>query len=80
MHWQDWIFSIGNFIFAAAVIPTIIGKDKPALATSIVNTSFLVLFIVAFASLQLWLSAFASSLTTTAWFILAYQKYKQNKK
>jgi len=77
MLWQDWVFSIGTWVFAIALVPTIRGKEKPPLWTSIPTAFFLTLFALTYFSLTLWLSAFSSLLTATTWYTLAFQKYRQ---
>lgn len=79
MQWQDLVFSVGNFVFAFALIPTIKGKDKPAFSTCIISAPILTLFVVAFASLGLWLSALGVGLSAAAWWILTLQTYKRKK-
>lgn len=75
MIWQDWIFTIGQFIFVIALIPTIRGKDKPAFITSLITTIILYSFSFTYITLKLWGSAIFASLNATAWAILAIQKY-----
>jgi hypothetical protein len=79
MLWQDWVFSVGTWVFAIALVPTIRGKEKPPLWTSFPTAIFLTLFALTYFSLTLWLSAFSSLLTATAWSILAIQKLQQTK-
>jgi len=80
MHWQDWIFSVGQIIFLIALIPTLKGKDKPALTTSVVTTIILVVFAITYLSLNLWYSGVSSVAMTIAWGVLAVQKYFQDQK
>lgn len=80
MPWQDWIFTIGQFIFVIALIPTIRGKDKPAFITSLITTIILFSFAATYTTLQLWGSALFASLNASAWGILAVQKYFLDKK
>lgn len=79
MQWQDWVFSVGTWIFVVALIPTIRGKQKPELSTSIVTGSILAVFVITYLSLNLWLSALSNVITSACWFLLAYQKYHQEK-
>lgn len=79
MPWQDWIFTIGQFIFVIALIPTIRGKDKPAFITSLITTTILYSFSLTYITLGLWGSAIFASLNATAWVILALQKYRLNR-
>lgn len=76
MQWQDFIFSIGNFTLALALLPSLFGKHKPDLKTSILTSITLATFGVAFASLQMWLSTAAVLLSTVLWMILAYQEHQ----
>jgi len=80
MQWQDYVFTIGQFIFLVALIPTIKGKDKPALSTSVATTLILLVFVYTYFSLKLLLSATASLSIAIAWGTLAVQKYLQDKK
>lgn len=80
MHWQDLVFTVGQIIFVFALIPTIRGKSKPALSSSIITGSILLIFALTYLSLGLWFSTIASIATSASWWILAFQKYQQIKK
>jgi len=80
MQLQDWVFSVGQIIFLIALIPTLKGKDKPALTTSVVTSIILAIFAITYFTLDLWFSAVASVAMTAAWAILAFQKHLQDKK
>ncbi len=77
MSWQDTVISIGQFAMVSALVPTIRGKAKPPLSTSLLTASVLLSFCVAFATLGLWLSVISSAAATAAWIILAKQKLEQ---
>jgi len=77
MPWQDVVITIGQTIFAVALIPSIIGKDKPALTSSLVTGTFLIIFAFTFATLSLWLAVISSTINGVLWFILAYQKHNK---
>jgi len=79
MHWQDLVFSIGSWIFIIALIPTIRGKQKPEFSTSLVTAIILFIFAITYLTLGLLISAISTVGTSTGWFILAYQKYRQKK-
>lgn len=53
MLWQDWVFAIGSLIFAAALIPSVRGQDKPALSTSLTTGSVLIIFALTYLTLSL---------------------------
>jgi uncharacterized membrane protein len=80
MHWQDLIFTVGQIIFVFALIPTIRGKSKPALSSSIITGSILLILALTYLTLGLWFSTLASIATSANWWILAFQKYQQIKK
>jgi hypothetical protein len=75
--WQDWIFSIGSWIFVAALIPAIRGTEKPPLSTSIVTGTVLVVFALTYFSLHLWIAATSTAITSACWLVLAYQRLKK---
>ncbi|MDO8487104.1 MAG: hypothetical protein Q7S45_02345 [Candidatus Curtissbacteria bacterium] len=77
MLWQDWVFSVGSWIFVAALIPTIRGKQKPEISTSLTTGTVLGIFAIAYLTLNLWLSTASTLVTSASWFILAYQKHRQ---
>ena len=78
MQWQDWVFSVGQIIFLIALIPTLKGKDKPAILTSIITSLILSIFVFTYFSLKLWFTTASSIAMTAAWATLAIQKYLQN--
>jgi len=80
MQWQDIIFSIGSWIFTIALIPSILGKDKPAISSSLITGLVLTVYVIAYGSLNFWLSSVSVGSAALAWFILAYQKYRIIKK
>ncbi len=80
MHWQDWVFSLGQIIFLIALIPTLKGKSKPEISTSVVTSIILAVFALTYFSLGLWFSSLSSIAMTIAWATLAIQKHLQNKK
>ena len=77
MIWQDSVLTGGTIIFIVALIPSVLGKDKPAVSTSLPTACVLTVFVVVYASLSLWFAAIANSFTATLWFILALQKWKE---
>lgn len=52
-------------------------SDKPAFSTSLMTGSILFTFGIIYATLGLWVSVSAISLSVALWFILAIQKYRQ---
>lgn len=77
-HWQDIVIAIGSLIFAAALMPSVLSKDKPALWTSVTTGFVLAVFTVTYASLSLWYATFTTSLAALLWIVLAIQKLTQH--
>lgn len=81
MHqWQDYVLAISYIVFNIALIPSIIGHDKPNLKTSIITATFQVPCFVVYLSLSLWFSAALAALNFSLWATLAIQKKTQLKK
>ena len=80
MHWQDIVLSVGQYIFVIALLPSVFGKDKPALSSSLLTGTVLGVFTVVYATLGLWSSTIASTLVTATWFLLAWQQYRKKMK
>ena len=79
MLWQDYFLSLGSLILALGLIPSLLGKSKPAFLTSLISGSVLMGFGFLFYSLSLWISASAATIQGILWFILAYQKLNDAK-
>lgn len=73
-HWQDIVIAIGSLVFAAALIPSVVSKDKPALWTSLMTGTVLIVFTATYASLDLWYATATTALTAVLWLVLAAQK------
>jgi len=76
MLWQDWIFGVGTIIFSIALIPSVLGKEKPAISTSLSTGITLMIFAFAQATLFLWFACIASILAGFLWLTLAVQKIR----
>ena len=75
--WQDYVFAVGNLIFAAGMIPSLMTKDKPSKITSLVTA--VVLYIFAFTSLSLGqrYNFVVTVLCATLWSVLFVQKWRE---
>lgn len=80
MTWQDWVFSVGQFVLLGALIPSIVSKDKPAIGTSIVYGAVAGTFSFAYLSLGLISSAIAAVFIFSGWMVLVVQKFLIDKK
>ena len=74
MIWQDLVIMIACYGFAIALIPTIIGKQKPARFTCWLTMVLLAAIAVSFATLGLWLSFWSEIVSIIAWGILLFQR------
>lgn len=80
MKLQDLVFVVGIALLSLSLIPTIRGRQKPALATSLMTFVILVIFTLTDASLKLWYTAVITALSALAWLTLAVQKAQQGKR
>ncbi len=77
MSWQDFVLSVGQILFVVALVPTVVGKDKPALPTSVLTSAVAFSFMVVFASLAVPFASATAGLNGSMWLILAVQKVRQ---
>lgn len=80
MVWQDIVLVAGNFVFIAALIPSLKGKNKPSFYTSLPNSIIMTIFGVTLFTLNLWGSAVLTLILASMWATLAFQKYKTREK
>lgn len=76
MQWQDFVLSVGVWVCIYALRPTLRAREKPALETSIVTATTVMVFAIVYASLELWSSVLSSVILAIVWYVLAWQKYK----
>ena len=74
MIWQDIVIMVACFGFAVALIPSIVGKYKPAKSSCLLTIVLLAAIAISFATLNLWLSFWAEITAIIAWGILLFQK------
>lgn len=74
---QDLILTAGSLVLMIALIPSILGKHKPALSTSVSTGIVLVIFAGVYTSLRLWFAAVVTCLSGILWLVLAVQKFIQ---
>jgi hypothetical protein len=78
-NWQDIVLSISVLAFNIALIPSLIGTQKPLIMTSLITASFLIPQVIVFFSLSLWYSFAMALINSVLWFSLALQRYLQLK-
>lgn len=69
----DAVFSIGDIVFAIALIPMVFSKIKPPIETSLLTGCIIGLFGVSFVALDLYLSAAGCFICCAAWLVLFFQ-------
>ncbi len=74
MIWQDLVIASGGFVLAAALLPSIRGRHKPAKWTCILTGGYLTVFSITFATLGLWVSAAGIGTNALMWWILLRQR------
>ena len=74
MEWQDIVLSAGSWLFAIALIPSVLSKDKPALSSSLMTGGVLLVFAVTYMTLSLWSASVSTLLVSGMWLTLAIQK------
>ena len=74
MTWQDIVLSVGSWLFLIALLPSIFGKDKPPLFTSLLTGTVLIVFAITYYTLHLGLSVVSTATLGIAWLTLALQK------
>ena len=80
MHrWQDIVIAVGSLIFAIALLPSVLSKHKPALWTSAMTGTVLVVFTITYATLSLLYATITTSFAALLWIILAIQKMLEPK-
>ena len=74
--WQDAILMVGNLVFFVALIPSIMGNDKPAKWTSFSTALMLTIFSITYFTLSLTYAMYATALTSVGWWVLYFQKWR----
>lgn len=74
MHWQDWALTAAALTFIVALIPTLLAKEqKPALSTSVMNSTISGGIAVVYLSLSLWFAALTTAANCVLWLAIAVQ-------
>lgn len=76
-NWQDIVLSIGSLVFVIALLPSVLGKDKPAFSTSLMTGLVLTIFTATYATLSLKYTTVTTGVSAALWLVLAAQKARQ---
>ena len=74
--WQDYLLTIVQVFFCLTLIPMLLAKEKPPLASSITTGIALLVGALTFATLHLWLAAASQAIVGLQWLTLAVQKIR----
>jgi len=74
MIWQDLVFMVGGFIFAPALVVSIIKGTKMPATTSLPTAIVLTAYLVCYISLDFWLACISGTLTALCWYILFFRR------
>lgn len=72
--WQDVVLMVAGFVFAPALIISIVKKTKYPIGTSLPTAIALTAFVVCYITLGLYLAAISTGLATLCWFILVSRR------
>lgn len=70
--WQDYLLLFGTLVISVVMVPTLLDADASVPRMTSVPGAFAVfLFVIAFASLELWLTAIANAVSFLLWVLVA---------
>ena len=70
MIWQDVLLMFGGFGFSVALLPSVLRKVKMPLSTTSITGAILTSYLVAYATLDLWLAFISGCVTAGMWWYL----------
>lgn len=71
--WQDLIFGLGQLVFMAGLLPSVLGHQKPDPITSLLTAVMLCLFLMVYVSYRLWIAFSLTTMTIGLWVVLLFQ-------
>lgn len=79
--WQDWVIAAIQWIFVLALIPSLRHPtNKLPLSSSLLTGVLLLVLSGVFFTLSLWNGTLSSFVLSIAWLLLAWQRWKVDKK
>jgi hypothetical protein len=73
--WQDYTLAIISVFFCVTLVPMLVAKEKPPLASSVSTGLALLVSSVIVATLDLWLAAISQAVVGLQWLLLAWQRW-----
>ena len=77
--WQDLVFSLGQCLFIAALVPAVLSAQKPPKSTCLLTGMVLTMFALTFLTLGLKVSAVSSGISALMVIILLLQKRQRQR-
>ncbi len=74
-RWQDTIIVVLQTIFIIAMIPTILGPEKPDFYTALLTAGAVSVFVYIYATLYFWRTVFFTSILAIEWWVLTIQTF-----
>ncbi len=79
--WQDILLGVVNWLLVVFLLPTVFStSEKPVFVSSILTGTCLLGIAISYYTLGLTMGALPATLQALAWFVLAYQRFRINKK
>lgn len=75
--WQDAVLTAGSLVFMLALLPSVLGEDKPAPWTSLTTAATLYVFAGVDMTLGLTFTALTTAGTATLWATLLVQRMRR---
>ena len=79
-QWQDIALATSTLVLNLALLPSVLGKHKPALGTCALTASFLTVNVTAYISLALWYAAAMAAVNLCLWTTLLVQVLLRQRK
>lgn len=73
MNAANVIFGVGSFLFALALVPSVVRQNAPARSTSLLTAAVLTVFLYPYITLHYWLSTVTDAITAGLWWVLLVQ-------
>lgn len=73
--WQDYAITAIQFAFIGALLPAVVGVNKPDKLTSAMNSALLYILALIFLTLSMHVSAISSAMVGVVWTVLLIQKH-----
>ena len=77
--WQDWVIAACQWGFALALVPTLLGDQKPEVVTALMTAILAAVVAVTLFTIPLFWAAIATASTSVIWFVITVQSVRQKR-